>query len=375
MREVMHVISGLKVGGAEMALLRLISSSEGGPYRHFVLALTPGGGMSERFSAAGVEVVELDFKKNPIGDFGRLVKLIRTRRPDVVQTWMYHADLFGGIAARLAGVRNVIWGIRTTDATAGGGKAIAVLRSMCARLSTAIPRTIVCAATASLKSHADVGYDARRMVVVPNGFDMSRLCADASQRKALREHCGFGDGDVVIGTLGRFNAAKDPENFVRAAGLIAKSRPEARFLMVGRDMISGNMELGTWIEQTGCADKFVLLGERSDVAACLVAMDIFCLTSRTEGFPNVLAEAMAMRLPCVTTDVGDAAMLLDGAGAVVPKENAEALAAAVTGLVSLPEPERHRLGDRGSGRVRAEFSMERMKERFEIIYNELLKKN
>ena len=373
MRQVIHVISGLKVGGAETVLLRLIASSRGAAYSHSVVALTPGGGMGERFAAAGIDVMELDFKKRPVGDFLRLVKRIRSARPDIVQTWMYHADLIGGIAARLVGVRNVIWGVRTTDVTAGRGKAIAMLRSLCASSSSIIPRAIVCAAEASLRSHAQVGYDAGRMTVVPNGFDFGKLRRDPSARAMLRAQCGFAPRHLVVGTLGRFDAAKDPENFVRAAGLFAAERPDARFLLVGRDMLAGNSELGGWIAATGYPDRFVLLGERSDVAACLGAMDIFCLSSRTEGFPNVLAEAMAMQLPCVTTDVGDAAMLLGGTGAVVPKENAQALAAGMRSLAELPAEERRRAGEQASQRVRAEFSVERMRNRFETIYNAITK--
>lgn len=369
MPRVIHVISGLKVGGAETVLLRLIASSAGSPYTHTVVALTPGGGMRERFAAAGIDVLELDLKKHPVRDFVRLVKRIRSTRPHIVQTWMYHADLLGGIAACLAGVHNVIWGVRTTDVTAGGGRAIAMLRWLCARCSSRIPRVIVCAAEASLRSHAQVGYDASRMTVVPNGFDLGRLRADPDGRELLRAECGFGEGNLVIGTLGRFNAAKDPENFVRAAGLLAKEQADARFLMVGRDMTLNNDELGGWIAETGCPERFVMLGERSDVAVCLGAMDIFCLSSRTEGFPNVLAEAMAMGLPCVTTDVGDAAMLLGGTGVVVPPEDSGALAGGMRMVAELLETERRRFGEQASDRVRAEFSVERMRNRFEAIYN------
>ncbi|WP_296949173.1 glycosyltransferase [uncultured Massilia sp.] len=374
MAHVVHIISGLKVGGAEMAMLRLIASSIGGSFQHSVVSLTPGGGMIERFAAAGIEVIQLDFKNRFIRDFFRLISLLRAHPPQVVQTWMYHADLLGGIAARLAGIRNVIWGIRTTDVTAGGSSKNAILRTVCARMSRIVPRVIVCAAEASLKSHASIGYAADRMTVIPNGFDFARLRANAEQREALRRECGFDDDAIVVGTLGRFNPAKDPENFVRAAGIIADSERNARFLMVGRDMMSVNTELVGWIARTGHADRFVLLGERSDVAICLSAMDVFCLTSRTEGFPNVLAEAMAMRLPCVTTDVGDAAVLLGGLGEVVPRENSEVLAEAVLRMTKSPESERRHLGEQASGRVNAEFSMKRMRERFEVIYNRLINK-
>jgi glycosyltransferase involved in cell wall biosynthesis len=116
----------------------------------------------------------------------------------------------------------------------------------------------------------------------------------------------------------------------------------------------------------------MLLGERRDVPACLSAMDVFCLSSRTEGFPNVVGEAMAMSLPCVVTDVGDAAMLVANTGVVVAKEDANALAAGLSRLVEMtPEARRH-LGQMAKARIHAEFTMARARERFEDLYQRLV---
>ena len=115
MPKVLHVISGLKVGGAEMMLHRLIVSARGGRYEHMVVSLDHVGEMRKRFEEAGIELVVFDFKHSPIAHFSRLVSLIRRVKPDVVQSWLYHADLLGGLAARMVGNRHVIWGIRTTD--------------------------------------------------------------------------------------------------------------------------------------------------------------------------------------------------------------------------------------------------------------------
>jgi len=233
---------------------------------------------------------------------------------------------------------------------------------------------IVSAAEASRQSHISVGYDAKKMVVVPNGYDFLWLRASADERESLRKQCGINQNEVVVGSLGRFHAVKDQENFVQAASLLAPKYPQLRFLMVGRGLAWDNVQLVDWIVNTGFKDRFVLLGERKDVPQCLAAMDIFCLHSRTEGFPNVLAEAMAMGLPCVTTDVGDAAMLLADTGVVVPKGDEVALAQGVEKLLALEQDARHALGMRAKARVEAEFSMARARERFEEIYRRVLNK-
>lgn len=369
---VLHIITGLAVGGAEMALYRLVTSAQGSGYAHAVVALTPDGPLGDRLRRAGIALFNYDFKTSPVAHFMALTALIRRIRPDVVQTWMYHADMFGGIAARLAGIGNVIWGIRTSSLEAGDARATVIVRKICARISGWVPDTIVCVAEAARQSHIQAGYDESRMVVVHNGFDPAHFVATGSQRSALRAQCGFCDEDVVIGHVGRFNANKDQHNFVQAAGLLAKRYPHIRFLMVGRDVDEDNAELMGWIGETGQARRFVLLGERTDVPVCLAAMDIFCLSSRTEGFPNAAAEAMAMGLPCVTTDVGDAAMLVADTGVVVPRSNPEALARGIEDLLSLTRDALRHLGQRAKARIHAEFTVERTRQRFDEIYRRLI---
>lgn len=368
MLRVLHVITTLTVGGAETALYRLVTSSCGGKYQHVVVALGGNGAMGDRLREAGVELTVFNFRQAPVKHFLALLTLIRRMRPDIVQTWMYHADMFGGLAARLSGNQNVIWGIRASELTDGDARATVAVRKICAWLSHWVPHTIVCVAERARHVHARVGYDPSRMVVVPNGFDFRLMATGADQRRAMRAECGFLADDVVIGNLGRFNSAKDQRNFVQAAGRLAQRRAAVRFLMIGRDVHAANKVLAGWIAQTGYPDRFVLLGERSDVPACLAAMDVFCLSSRSEGFPNAVGEAMTMGLPCVVTDVGDAAMLVGDAGVVVPKENPNALADGLDSLVSMAPEVRAELGRKASARIRTEFTMDLIRERYESIY-------
>jgi len=373
--KICHIIVGLGVGGAENMLLRLAFDLKANvDCDQLIVSLTGAGSMSERFQSEGIEVQTLGMKSvfGVISVTIRLARILRAYRPDVVQTWMYHADLLGGLAARLAGNRRVIWGIRTTEIATGGSRSTAAVMKACARLSWWVPDSIVCAAEASRRTHVAVGYDAARMVVIPNGFDLASLVATADQRNALREQCGLVASDVVIGTLGRFNPDKDQESFVHAAGMLAQQNAQVRFLLVGRGLDTGNVELASWISQTGHANRFVLLGERDDVPVCLAAMDIFCLSSRTEGFPNVVGEAMAMGLPCVVTDVGDAAMLVSDTGVVVPKENALALAEGVAQVLEMTTYARLQLGQRAKARIRADFTIERAREKFEALYEQVI---
>lgn len=371
-RQVLHVITGLEVGGAEMALYRLVLEFRDSQYAHTVVALRPGGGMYHRFVESGIRLIVLDVRRSPVSHLLRLYRLIRTLRPDIVQTWLYHADFLGGLVARIAGNRNVIWGVRTTDVDGGCARATTFVRQACASLSRWVPHTIVCVAEAARRSHSLLGYDSDRMVVVGNGFDLASLNFNQFQRLQLRAQYGVNGDDVVVGTLGRFNLDKDHENFVQAAGQLLQQHARLRFLMVGKDLDADNKDLMRWINATGQADRFVLLGERSDVAACLAAMDIFCLSSRTEAFPNAVGEAMAMGLPCVATDVGDVAVLMADTGVLVPKADPAALAQGVAGLMARGPAYRQQMGQRARERIRGTFTMACVRKRFELIYENVI---
>ncbi|MGY0197643.1 glycosyltransferase family 4 protein [Leptothrix sp. BB-4] len=364
--KVMHVIIGLGIGGAELMLRRLVMAQQ----QATVVSLTRVGPVGEMLRSAGIEVIALG--NRGVWDLPRvflaLFRLLRVRRPEVVQTWMVHADLIGGLAARLAGIRAVIWGIRTTDFQ-GSSRGTRLIRWLCARLSSVIPASIACAAEASRRSHEAIGYDGSRMVVIPNGFDVGRFKPDPERRRQVRGRLGIGDAEILIGHVGRWNDAKDHPNFVRAAATLQSGRDPAlpsplRFIMVGRNVDGQNSVLQQAISASGCQDRFLLLGERDDVHDLLQAFDLFCLSSRTEGFPNVVGEAMSSGVPCVVTDVGDAAMLVGDTGWVVPKEDSGALAAALDEAATESPIQREGRAVRARQRIVDEFSMARACQRF-----------
>lgn len=369
--KLVHVIVGLEIGGAETMLKRLVTSHLTSTYfTHSVVSLTDIGPIGRQLQKLGIEVHSLGMRSAFDTPFvlWKLTQLIRRLQADIVQTWMYHADFLGGIAARLAGKCGVIWGIRTSDLSERGSRQTALVKRACAYLSHFVPDVIVCAGDASRQTHIAAGYDASRMVTVPNGFDVGKLSLFISQRDAFRQQYYFSKDSLVIGFLGRFHPDKDPQNFVRAAGIVAQEYPNARFLMVGRGLDANNGQLARWIELTGVAEHFVLIGERSDAPVCLAAMDVFCLSSRIEGFPNAVGEAMAVGLPCVTTDVGDAAVLVGNCGVVLPKEDSVALANGLKTILAMPPNLRVHLGQRAKERILAEYSIDRTRERFEVVY-------
>lgn len=311
--KIAHIIIGLNVGGAELMLKRLVlHSSKKDEFEHCVISLTDLGVIGQQLQDAGIEVYSVgmnSFASISIA-FIRLRNLLKTINPDVVQTWMYHADFLGGLVAKSLGIQKIIWGIRTTDVSQGASKITVHLSKICARLSYYIPDTIVCAAQVSKNYHIGIGYDASKMMVIPNGFDIEALTATEQDGRDVRYAANLSKEDIVIGSVGRFNPVKNQKLFVDIAAEVIKQYPHTKFMIVGRDNTADNKELMGWINSYGIESNFRLLGQRDDVPKCLKAMDIFCLHSKTEGFPNVLVEAMINQKICIATPVGDSKYII-----------------------------------------------------------------
>lgn len=371
--KILHIITGLGPGGAESMLKRLILSDPSTLSDKIVVSLTALEVIGKELCAQGVEVhaMEMSSVLGFPGKFFQLCKLIKQSKPDIIQTWMYHADLLGGLAARLSGFKNIIWGIRIQSVPANNPKTALVVK-ISALLSRWIPKKILCVAESAREEHIKYGYDAERMVVVHNGFDFSHFTVSQAQKSVLREECGFSSEDFVVGWLGRFHSEKGQENFIKAAKIVSVKYPKTKFLLIGRRCNAENATLMGWLTDVGLQDQFVLLGERRDAPACLAIMDLFCMPSSNEGFPNALGEAMASGLPCVATEVGDAAVLASDTVIMVPPENEQALAEGMLKIMALSREQRLQMGEHSKAWVMSEFSIDTSRQRFEAVYLAML---
>lgn len=335
--KIVHIIIGLNVGGAELMLKRLVlHSQEKKEFQHSVISLTDIGVIGIDLRSKGIAVYTLDMKSmlSLSRTFVRLRKLLKEIQPDVVQTWMYHADFLGGLAAKSVGVKNIIWGIRTTDVSQGSSTLTVHLSKLCAKLSYHIPNSIICAAHVSKDYHTGIGYDESKMVVIPNGFDLKSLIATDEDGLEIRRENNLSTDDIVIGSIGRFNHVKNQKLFVDVAAILLKEHPSLKFMIVGKENTVENTELMSWINNYNIADNFILLGQRDDIPKCFKAMNVFCLHSKTEGFPNVLVEAMANGVKCISTDVGDAKRIIGNYGYLVPKDDLKSLSSNIQRVIN-----------------------------------------
>jgi glycosyltransferase involved in cell wall biosynthesis len=375
MIKVMHVITTLGPAGAETMLCRIASGTDDTRFENEIVSLTGILDLAERMQAIGVRVRTLGMKTsvpNPLLVM-RLARWIRESKPDVIHTWMYHANLVGALAARLAGDVPVVWGIHHSalDPRVDKRRTMLVNR-ICALMSRKFPARIVCCSEASLRLHKGLRYAAEKLELVPNGVDLEQFRPDPIARLSVREELGIPADALLIGMAARFHPQKDHRNFVRAAERLHKQMPEIHFLLCGLDITWQNPQLAGWVEAAGLGDCCHLLGVRRDVSRLFAAMDIATTSSVSgEAFPVVVAEAMASRTPCVVTDVGDSALIVDKTGSVVAPGDPDALAEAWRKLIEAGPGVRHNLGTAARRRVQQHFALPVIVDRHQAIYAQL----
>lgn len=366
-----HVITGLNVGGAENALCKLVENIDRTRFESNVVSLLPEGVLGERIRRAGGGVDVLGMRRgvpSPVA-FLRLVGLLKRTQPDLVQTWLYHADLVGGLAGAWLGLP-VLWNIRNSDLTpeVNGLLTRGVVR-VCARLSRRLPAAIVCCAERAREIHERIGYDGSKMLVIPNGFDTAALRPDAAAGAAFRREVGVPEEAFLVGVIARFDPQKDHRGFFAAVQrLTEKNGERPYFVLCGDGMTRENTALSEMIPQS-FRDRTFLLGRRMDLPKVYASLDLSVLPSRSgEAFPNVVGEAMACGVPCVVTDVGDAARIVGDTGVVVPPRDPAALAGGMRRIMGMSRDARRALGAHARERVCCEYDIEVMTKRYEALY-------
>ncbi|MCR4378611.1 MAG: glycosyltransferase [Rhodospirillales bacterium] len=367
-----HVITGLSIGGAEKVLLRLLREMDTNGFENNVISLTDMGALSESMIATGTIVSAMNFLKGNVNvmPVAHLGAELRSQKPDLVQTWMYHADLIGGIAARLTTSAPVLWNLRQSTLDETHSKKSTIRTAMaCARLSSSLPSAIVCGSHSACRVHTELGYDAANMVVLNNGFDTNVYSHSPEQRAAFRAKLGITEDTILIGNPSRYDPQKDHRMFLQAAARVAQKVPNAHFVLCGDSITSENQELSSIIKEQGLSERVHILGTLKDINPFYSAIDILVLSSAYgEGAPNVIGEAMSAEVPCVATDVGDSAYLIDDTGLIVPARNAHALADAVVSLSQDSCDTRKAKGQAARLRIKHHFPLTTMVRRYEDLY-------
>lgn len=369
---VTHVITGLEVGGAEVILQRLLERVDREAFPSSVISLTSRGPLGARIEEAGIPVTALELPRIP-GPLGvaKLARALRTRKPDVVQSWLLHANVLAGGLARATRIAPVAWSMHMTAAEADvHGRTAVALQRLEARLSRSVPARIASCSYSTYELMERSGYALGAAEVIPNGFDVVTLRPDADARVAVRAELGIEPDAPVVAHAARFHPMKDHRNLLEAAAKVHESLPEARFLLCGTGVEESNPDLAPLADALGAAVR--LLGRRDDVTRIFQAADVATLSSAAgEAMPLVIGEAMACGVPFVATDCGDSAELIGDAGRVVPIRRPDLLADALLALLAMEPGRRGELGAMARARIAERYSLDAMVAGYERLWREL----
>jgi len=365
------VITGLSTGGAETALYNLLRAIDPEQFRMSVVSLSDVGSVGKKIARLGIAVESLGMRPGalPLNGVVKLRSLLSRQDPDVIQSWMYHANLLASLAARsFQNSIPVIWNVRHCLYDLGDESRNTRWVIQATRLLSGLANGIIYNSNVARRQHEALGYKSLRATRIPNGFDLHTLKAELSVRKRIRSELGIPSEALVLGHVGRYHPMKDHVNFLRAISTLTNTHNELHIVMCGQGIEKANPQLTPYLQRLDDS-RMHLLGERGDVPCLLAAMDLFCSSSWSEAFPNVLGEAMAAKLPCVTTDVGDSASIVGDTGLVVPPRDPDALAEALSRILVLAPAERTKLGERARLRIENHYSISTVAKAYESLYH------
>lgn len=370
----LHTITGLSTGGAERALYNVLAGGLASEFESTVISLRDRGTFADQIEALGVSVYTLGIRGSlslPRVIY-RLRRLAKEVKPDLIQGWMYHGNLAATLAASGSPTSSrVIWNIRQSLDQISKEKRLTAQVIRGGRAFSRSVDGIIYNSHRSFCQHTHFGFDAQHAHVIPNGFDLDEFRLDPALGQSVRAHLGVPQNALVVGHVARFHPMKDHPNFLRAAVLVAQKNSCAHFILVGKDVGPTNAALSDIIPKN-LLDRFVFTGEQNDPASFMQAMDVLCSSSWSEAFPNVIGEAMACALPCVVTDVGDCAVIVDNTGIVVPPSDSQALAEGLLTMLEKSQAERDQLGHAARSRIKGHYALTQVVSRYTELYRLLL---
>lgn len=382
---ILHVTTGLNTGGAEMMLYKLLAAHDLTRFAPAVVSLADRGTIGPRIEALGIPVYCLHLMQDAhllgraelakaVARAGRdFAAYVRQWSPRLIQGWMYHGNLAASAASYFIPHRvPVAWNIKQSLYDLSAEKPFTQLAVRIGARISLQPQVILYNSVTGAEHHERHGFAAAKRLVIADGFDSERFRPQPDAHRWLCSELGVPADSILIGLIARYHDMKDHPNLVEAARRLIPQAANVHFVLAGRDVTPDNAVLHRQIVEAEVTNHIHLLGERSDVPRLMAGLDILASSSWSEAFPNVIGEAMSCGVPCVVTDVGDSAVMIQDTGLVVPPRDPKGLAAALATLISTGPEYRLHLGRKARQRVLDVYSLPEIVREYEMLYLRLV---
>lgn len=365
---IIHIITNLGDGGTEKVLFNICKYDH--KNKHTVICLKKSGKYHLLLTQLGIKVLFIKINLFSIYKFLTLIRTLKNLKPDIVQTWLPHSDFIGGIAARLSGINRVVWNIRYTRVNGVVKLRTIILIHILSKLSNFIPKKIIVVSKSALRNCIDLGYKSKKLNLVQNGYDLS-IFNPLQKKNFIRKKFRIEDNIPLLGKVARYDLTKDHSNLLNSLSILKKKNIKFFCILIGSNI--NNSELVKEIKRLELSENIKLISKCNDISEYMKELDIHILTSRTEGFPNVVAESMACGTPCVVTNVGDAALIVGKTGWVVPPEDSIKLAKTIKEALSeIGNKDWDKRCSEARLRIKNNFEMSKMIKSYNIIWSNLL---
>jgi glycosyltransferase involved in cell wall biosynthesis len=364
---VLFLASSLQSGGAERQLVALARGLHRRGHRVVVAVFYGGGRFEEDLRSDGITVHDLGRRGRwDIGFWPRLARLVQSDRPDAVLAYLGGPNMFAALLKLVDRRMKVVWGVRSAARDLRAYDWLARIAPRIHGVASVLADAVVANSDAARRQAIAEGIAGRKILVIPNGIDCERFRPDADGRERVRREWGVPDRARLVGMVARLDPVKNHGTFLRAAARVRSlSRHDVRFVCVGTGDERYRRSLERMASDLGLATSLTWTGEQAVTRALYSALDVAVLSSDSESFPNVVAEAMACGTPVVATSTGDTPVIVGDTGIVVPPRDPVALGAGIVELLERTDAEGRVERDRIRARIQREFSVDRLVERTE----------
>lgn len=366
--KICHIITGLERGGAERFLFNLLTIGDlSKKTDNTVVSLMSEGYYGPLLKKHNIPLKCLNLNRGQINIRSalKLKQIIKNQKPDIIQGWMYHGNLAALLGTFITNKRiKLSWNIRLSLEIFSQMKFKTRLAIKLGAMFSKRANSIIYNSKRSLNQHRKLGFSSYNDFFIPNGFDTKKWKPNKSLKYKIRNSLNISNKARVIGYVGRGEEQKDLPKLFRVFDIIKKSHPNVILIAVGKNLEKYALN----------SDRIIFLGERSNVEQIMASFDLLCLTSKAEGFPNVIGEAMLSGLPCISTDVGDVKNILGKTGWIVPTNSTTLFAKYLDNLLKMPEKELKNYGKSARELIINNYDINKIIEQYISLYNSILNK-